>query len=148
MKTCIDCKEEKELNEFHKKAQSKDGRQYRCKECNRAKAKNWQAENAERHESYWKARDANVEWRVGSQFKKRAKKYGLTPEQLQEMLDEAAGVCDLCKRPPNHFLVVDHCHNSLKVRGILCEPCNQALGLLRDDISVIQRAVSYLQKDN
>lgn len=44
-------------------------------------------------------------------------------------------------------LVVDHCHNSLKVRGLLCAKCNAAVGLLGDSEQVIAAALAYIQLD-
>ena len=42
-------------------------------------------------------------------------------------------------------LVVDHCHATGKVRGLLCHNCNRALGLLKDKISVLKNAIQYLE---
>jgi hypothetical protein len=42
-------------------------------------------------------------------------------------------------------LMVDHCHATGKVRGLLCHNCNRALGLLKDDKSTIRRALEYLE---
>ncbi len=42
-------------------------------------------------------------------------------------------------------LAIDHCHKTGKVRGLLCQACNTALGLLEDDIERIQMLLAYLQ---
>lgn len=42
-------------------------------------------------------------------------------------------------------LVVDHCHATGHVRGLLCHNCNRALGLLKDSEQALQRALKYLQ---
>lgn len=42
------------------------------------------------------------------------------------------------------FLEVDHCHQTNQVRGLLCGPCNRALGLLKDNIGNLERAIAYL----
>lgn len=39
MKNCVDCKLDKDESEYHKKKGSKDGLQYRCKSCNKIKAR-------------------------------------------------------------------------------------------------------------
>jgi hypothetical protein len=41
--------------------------------------------------------------------------------------------------------VVDHCHATGKVRGLLCHNCNRALGLMQDNIENIKRAADYLE---
>lgn len=41
-------------------------------------------------------------------------------------------------------LAVDHCHNSLKVRGLLCNKCNVAIGLMNDDYKLVKIAYNYL----
>jgi len=41
-------------------------------------------------------------------------------------------------------LVVDHCHEGGQVRGLLCHNCNRALGLLKDDVDTLQKAIDYL----
>jgi hypothetical protein len=43
-------------------------------------------------------------------------------------------------------LVVDHDHDHGKVRGLLCEPCNQGIGRLKDDPDLIRSAITYLQR--
>ena len=79
-------------------------------------------------------------------------RYGLTPEQYDQMLEEQGGVCLLCRRPETvrgnngrvKRLAVDHCHTTGKVRGLLCNNRNRAIGLLGDDPAVISRAAEYL----
>jgi len=142
MKECMKCKIDKPLEEFHNRAKSKDGKQSICKSCNIARVKVWQASNPERHEANWK----NNSYGEQALLKRRASKYGLSVEQLLEMLKDADGLCNICKRNPVKWLVVDHCHSTLKVRGVLCEKCNQALGLLDDNIEFLESAINYLQK--
>lgn len=77
-------------------------------------------------------------------------KYGLTPEQYDEMLAEQNNVCFLCKRPPHgryhKFLAVDHIHDeTLQVRRLLCMSCNKALGSFMDDPELLRRAARYVE---
>ena len=72
----------------------------------------------------------------------RFARYGLTPEQYDQMVAERKGCCDGCGRPEH--LVVDHCHATKVVRGLLCYACNQALGVLRDDSATLRRLAEYL----
>lgn len=87
------------------------------------------------------------------------KMYGLTPEQYEEMLAAQGGVCGICKKPETRTyavkgvvrirpLCVDHCHNSGKVRELLCSHCNTALGLFEDRVELFETAIEYLKRHN
>lgn len=51
--------------------------------------------------------------------------------------------CDICLISPTH-LEVDHDHATGLIRGLLCGPCNTGLGMLRDSVINLQRAIEYL----
>jgi hypothetical protein len=70
-------------------------------------------------------------------------KYGITQEDYEEMLKVQSGVCAVCK-DGNRKLVVDHCHTTGKIRGLLCHHCNVSLGLFNDNIETLQEAIRYL----
>jgi len=72
------------------------------------------------------------------------KKYGITLEQYKVMLDSQNGQCKICHK--SEVLYVDHCHETGKVRGLLCNTCNMGLGHLGDDLTILQSAVQYLQE--
>jgi len=79
--------------------------------------------------------------------------YGIDLAKYQEMLLAQNGVCAICFRPETSVvngkikpLAVDHCHNSEKIRGLLCARCNQAVGLFGEDINVLSNAIEYLRK--
>jgi hypothetical protein len=78
------------------------------------------------------------------------RKYGLTSEDYDRMLQEQGGTCALCSRGPAQErykrLSIDHCHNTGKVRGLLCTPCNCAIGILGDTVEHVRQAVTYLEK--
>ncbi len=77
--------------------------------------------------------------------------YSLPYDQYLAMLDAQDYSCWICRRP---FEIrsstmsphVDHCHNSRKVRGLLCRACNLGLGHFGDDINRLQAAVSYMRR--
>lgn len=73
------------------------------------------------------------------------KDYGITIEQYNDMVKDAGGKCQICRRALK--LHVDHNHATGKVRGILCFACNAALGGMRDRIWVLERAIEYLEKN-
>ena len=65
-----------------------------------------------------------------------------------EQLSEAQGrVCAICGRPPvgKKRLSVDHCHVTGQIQGLLCDPCNRALGMFGDDPERLLTAACYLQ---
>lgn len=71
-------------------------------------------------------------------------KYGITAAQRDAMLKRQGGKCAGCRKPTRG--VVDHCHTTGKVRGILCPACNIALGLTKDDPKTLRRLACYLEK--
>lgn len=80
-------------------------------------------------------------------------KYGLDASKHVMMYVQQRGLCAICRDPlrsarteTNHVsgLVVDHNHETGKVRGLLCSRCNTAIGLLGDDPDYVQRAYLYL----
>jgi len=83
------------------------------------------------------------------------KAFGLTLEDYLGMLDQQGGVCAICKRPETMLnnrsgmvqgLSVDHCHNSQRIRGLLCSGCNASLGKVNDDVEILKEMIRYLEK--
>lgn len=79
--------------------------------------------------------------------------YGIDLAKYQEMLLAQNGVCAICFKPETSVvngkikpLAVDHCHDSEKIRGLLCARCNQAVGLFGEDVNVLSSAIDYLRK--
>ncbi len=74
--------------------------------------------------------------------------YGLSESQRDAMNDLQGGLCVICLRPETSErykrLAVDHCHKSGKIRGLLCNACNRALGGFKDDPDRLRRALIYL----
>lgn len=72
-------------------------------------------------------------------------RYGLRPAEYDQLLKEQDGRCGVCgDRPEHERLVVDHCHDTDRVRGLLCRRCNAAIGGLRDSAELLQRAIEWL----
>lgn len=76
----------------------------------------------------------------------RKKKYGLTHDQIRAMVEEQNGKCAICYCVPKKFCV-DHCHLSGQTRGLLCNNCNLAIGLMKESIPALLNAIQYLRKD-
>lgn len=72
------------------------------------------------------------------------KKYGITARDVRRMNEKQKGLCLICNE--GHKLVVDHCHKSGRVRGLLCGSCNKGLGYFRDSLSILEGAIKYLSK--
>ena len=118
-------------------------------ERNKIKVKNnivrWRQENPNYSKGYYSryvAQNPNY-------YKMRnLKKYGLTLQDYNDLLWKQNYKCALCKTD-NHNgngWHIDHCHNSNKVRGILCNNCNVGLGHFKDDVKLLKVAIEYLQK--
>jgi hypothetical protein len=73
--------------------------------------------------------------------------YGLSLEEYDAMLARQGGVCAICKKPPSKgkLLVVDHCHVTGMVRGLLCGKCNSLLAFGNDDPDIMRAAIAYLK---
>ena len=92
---------------------------------------------------------------VGKGFKFRhwiadlKSRYGITEAQYNALLVKQGGKCAVCGRVPKHRLCVDHVHDSSKkVRGLLCKPCNNAVGLLKDSSDIALNLYDYLISNN
>ncbi len=161
LKRCRICGESKPLSSFYAMKGMRDGYRNECKMCHLAarKAKydedpqpakdrttRWRNENRERHRQYLRDRRAQP----GAKLKERnahlLRKFGITVDQYDEMLVAQGGGCAICGRAPRPdiSLHVDHEHDTGKVRGLLCFPCNQSLGLLADDPERCRVAAAYL----
>lgn len=73
-------------------------------------------------------------------------RYGIDLDQYDELLTRQKGVCAVCARPPRGRLPlhVDHCHDTGRIRGLLCVGCNRAIGILGDTYEGVARAAAYL----
>ena len=80
------------------------------------------------------------------------KAYGITLDQMEAMIAAQHGACPICLRKINTMgkgrdcPAVDHNHSTGAIRGILCQPCNAALGTFGDDMATLKRAFDYLKK--
>lgn len=80
--------------------------------------------------------------------KKGLSRFGLTYEQWERMVDEQESRCAICEAHVEYApsLAVDHCHNSGRVRGLLCRKCNTAIGQLNDDPGLLRKAAEYIER--
>lgn len=79
-------------------------------------------------------KDRSAKW-----YEKNGKKrYGLTRAERQELLKQPCAICG------DKAEAVDHDHDSGKVRGVLCHPCNLGLGKFKDSTESLSKAIEYL----
>jgi hypothetical protein len=153
-KFCNGCKQFKGVEEFGKQSRRKDGLEHRCKSCfseyHRKRYKNPEIRKTLLHRSA-KWRENNPEKEANKHL---VRKFGITIQQYNQMLEDQDGVCAICGKPEktrrrkktddNERLAVDHCHETGKVRGLLCFKCNTAIGSLGDNEDMVRRVVAYL----
>ncbi len=111
----------------------------------------WRANNREyamkSHREYarrWRATPEGKRMKRNTALKKA---YGITIDQFDAMVDAQGGKCLICQKTLtlwSKFTHVDHDHDTGEIRAILCHPCNSALGLLGEKVSLLQRAIIYL----
>ena len=124
-RTCNKCGHTGPLEEFTKSIRHKHGRRPICKPC-------WNSARV-RYESPEQKRKWYIKWA-----------YRITPKQYDDILATQDGVCAICCKLPKDRLHIDHDHTTGQVRGLLCQPCNLALGHLHDSVYNLQSAISYL----
>ncbi len=98
-----------------------------------------------------KRKNGNGTIRRADRARNYRRKYGITIDDYDRMFQEQNGCCALCGRKDAgtnrlaHF-AVDHCHETGKIRGLLCYPCNVALGTLGDSPQSIEKVLTYLTR--
>lgn len=163
-KICIDCKENKPLKSFGKCKRQLGGLRSECKLCRSiydkairkgdldykvrkaAYNKQWKKDNPE------KVKLLQERYNKRNPFANRAaiikNKFNMSSEDYENMLLDQKGSCKICKRQSNnksqkHFHI-DHCHETGKIRGLLCNKCNMGLGMFNDNIELLKIAIDYL----
>ena len=128
IKKCRFCLLEKEKKLFTRNKSYKDGYATVCLEC----SKKYQSE---------KRKDINYV------ISERAKKFN-TNFNVIDNLYKTYKVCQICGNIDyRRMLNIDHCHKTGKVRGLLCDSCNKALGLFKDNVESLNKAIEYLKNN-
>ena len=135
MYCCKKCKVSKPILEFYKTTDRKSGHKSICKECIKADPV------SDERKKYMK------EYGAKHHLKST---YNLTTEQYNDLLIKQNHKCAICsvdeKEAPKGKLFVDHCHATNKVRELLCHNCNVSIGLLKESITTLTKAIAYLDK--
>ncbi|WP_399923176.1 endonuclease VII domain-containing protein [Streptomyces kanamyceticus] len=114
-KYCLGCEQIKPQGQWHQNRSSVDGLASRCKTCKAAQGRASHLKTA----------------------------YGITEAERDELIGSQKGLCVICLEAP--AVHVDHCHETGKVRGVLCFNCNSGIGKLGDDPDKTRRATAYLE---
>lgn len=117
------------IENFSKRAASKDGLSNVCKDCDR-----------DYHRRHYKKASSKIVHRRS----KLKLNYNITIDQFNEMYVEQGGACAICLEV-GHKLVVDHNHKTGEVRRLLCAGCNHGIGRFKDDPELCMRAARYLE---
>lgn len=172
-KTCTRCGVARCLDEFSVASRYKDHRQSWCKVCYAAYARRRNRRLARRKyipvpatqkcsncgivkpSSMFSPDRTNLHG-IGAwckpcrRLRLRAQKHNLSEDELTALLRSHKGHCPICGRAFNKVRrqepVIDHCHETGVIRGLLCSACNQVLGLMQDDPSWLTAAARYLRK--
>lgn len=118
---------------------TKDGS---CRPCRNERGRKYQRDNREARLEYQRQWHKDNKKKIQAYY--RNKKYGLSDESFEQMFKEQNGLCAICQIKP--AILVDHCHTTNKVRGLLCNPCNQAIGLFAENVRTIAASIVYLEK--
>lgn len=71
--------------------------------------------------------------------------------QIEMIRDDQAGMCGICRQPlskDSRYVIVDHCHETNWIRGLLCIACNTGLGMFKDKAWLLKQALEYLEHTN
>jgi Recombination endonuclease VII len=122
MKECTKCHVEKERDDFYANRKAKDGLYSWCKDCHR-----------ELCSMRWKSR--------------RGPRGNWHESDVRKLHAAQGGRCPICTKEFGDGRIphLDHDHETSRVRGLLCQQCNRALGLLRDDVQALRNAASYVE---
>ena len=128
MVKCRSCNLTKELELFPVNKSYKSGRATICKKCSAEVTRKYRVDNAAKY---------------------KANKFNTTEEEVAKRL--LVNTCEICGGPPksgNKYLAIDHCHKTGKLRGMLCDLCNTALGKFKDSEELLTNAIKYIRKYN
>lgn len=110
----------------------------------------YQAEHAGSAEGREQRRRARAGWNTRSHGYFLKYRYGITLADYEALLVVQGGRCAICAtdKPGGNLTKwsVDHCHDSAKVRGLLCAACNMGIGQLGDDPGRMRAAADYIDR--
>jgi hypothetical protein len=154
-KICSCCGKDLPFDNFYKNTTTKDGLRSRCKLCLyliKIKGKDFSKTEKEAYKARKKIRAQEKRRRAEYLTYEKMRdgmlktKYNMTLADFELLLDLQDRKCGTCNKAND--LCVDHCHNTGKVRGILCQGCNKSLGLIKESIDTLKNLINYLERHN
>lgn len=152
-KRCYKCGRTKPIAEFQRR--SATAWRGACKVCLSEYREEWLSQPGVRQVQTAMARES-AERNRDARRARRLAKYGLTPDEYDDLYERQFGRCLICgiqrarvgdgSHGGSDVLCVDHHHGTGEVRGLLCSGCNGGLGLLGDDIGRLLAAIEYLRQ--
>ena len=154
MKTCTtkNCKQvnPQPLSNFYRDAKVISGYGGRCKVCTKeVKSKYYKLHKESENQKCrdWKKKNPDMVKAANLRHF-----YGITMDQYGEMFSKQNGVCAICLSDSPGFknrkyFCVDHNHSTGKIRGLLCYPCNLAIGFLKDNPANAAKLIEYLNEE-
>lgn len=171
MPVCTTCHLLKDPKEFAKEPKKLNGLRSNCNSCKNKQSREYKKgrrksdrayaekvnkylrdflkKNPDKAKKYYKTKtkEQHLRYMLNQNYK-------ITLEDYNKMSEKQGGVCKICGcrdvridrdgKSRIQRLAVDHCHKSGKIRGLLCSGCNGGLGLLRDDVYILKKALDYL----
>lgn len=137
-KTCNICEELKPIDSFKLGKTYKGGYRPQCIECSRKY-------NNKMHHKHKHKRPYDYEQDKDNKLKRA---YGISYQEYLYILEAQEGKCAICGTTDTgkrKAFAVDHCHTCSEVRGLLCSNCNTAIGSLKEDLDIMQRAMDYVK---
>lgn len=153
VKVCTKCKIEKPESEFTKSMLGRGGLRSQCKSCIKIYDATKRKTYRQTEECKIAKRKIHKKYKLSAAGKEVVENnrlkctFGITLKDYHTILKDQNNGCAICgtKTPGGQGKFhVDHCHDTGKVRGLLCNRCNPALGLFNDNISLLLKAIQYL----
>lgn len=150
-KKCTGCNLIKPVSQFSRRSgwHAHTWRHYStyCRDCEKARVKEYYRTRPGLNASRCKARYQKNKKEICEKRRGSGKwlefTYGITLDQKKAMEVAQGNLCLICKKESK--LSVDHDHETKIIRGLLCQPCNMALGLFKDSIDSLHSAIKYLE---
>lgn len=118
-----------------------------CKDCRKYTAKNWHTKYPDRSAKQAANKPtATYEKQRNYLLKHR---YGISQEIYNQMLETQNNCCAICEKKVvglTYLLHVDHCHDTEKVRGLLCSACNLYVGYVKNNPHAFENGMNYLKE--